>query len=290
MTTPLGLRLDKVRHARPASATTFFRSFGTFAVWFPRGLMLRLAARQVCSRLLQEWHELGELTVAPAVEAATAAAAADPELKFEALRARIEQLAKVPAEGGQSEDLEGFLVRLEEQSKQATTLEDPSSWAQQSLTRVQEWIGTTAGGSDSSWRKSRLHRVLTAVTQQVAKEWDERLSRMAFGLMEHQGRRLAAAEAGLERLIQACQQAMQTPRVWLQQQGQKTESLCDQLSNALENCSSGFSLFSSKARRLRSFMEALVGYARQRLAEEMASAVIQFHGLLLSRLDRKSVV
>ena len=34
-------------------------------------------------------------------------------------------------------------------------------------------------------------------------------------------------------------------------------------------------------------MEALVGYARQRLAEEMASAVIQFHGLLLSRFEER---
>src|SRR5205807_4484962 len=60
LTTPLGLRLDQLRHEEEDDGSgqaagglaTPFRSFGTYAVWFPRGLLLRLAARTACRRLL----------------------------------------------------------------------------------------------------------------------------------------------------------------------------------------------------------------------------------------------
>ena len=37
-----------------------FRSLGTYGVWFPRGLLLRLAAQRVCQRLLEEWQAPGK--------------------------------------------------------------------------------------------------------------------------------------------------------------------------------------------------------------------------------------
>src|SRR5262249_10229881 len=60
LTTPLRLRLDQVRkHKDPGGdrgvLATPFRSLGPYAVWFPRGLLLRLAARTACLRLLDEW-------------------------------------------------------------------------------------------------------------------------------------------------------------------------------------------------------------------------------------------
>ncbi len=45
LTTPLGLRLERLRLSRGVLP---FRSFGTYGVWFPRGLLLRLAARRAC--------------------------------------------------------------------------------------------------------------------------------------------------------------------------------------------------------------------------------------------------
>src|SRR5262249_24406038 len=58
ITTPLGLRLDQARMKRNPAAP--FRSLGTFGVWFPRGLLLRLAAREACLNLIQEWQSGGE--------------------------------------------------------------------------------------------------------------------------------------------------------------------------------------------------------------------------------------
>ncbi|HLJ97361.1 MAG TPA: hypothetical protein VKU02_29650, partial [Gemmataceae bacterium] len=62
LTTPLGLRLDRCRQLPAPAGATNFRSFGTYAVWFPRGLLLRLAARNACRQLLEEWQAVGEVT------------------------------------------------------------------------------------------------------------------------------------------------------------------------------------------------------------------------------------
>ncbi len=53
LTTPLGLRLERTRLSRGVLP---FRSFGTYGVWFPRGLLLHLAARGACQRILEEWQ------------------------------------------------------------------------------------------------------------------------------------------------------------------------------------------------------------------------------------------
>ena len=44
LTTPLGLRLDASRLKRSQGDAVCFRSLGTYGIWFPRGLLLRLAA------------------------------------------------------------------------------------------------------------------------------------------------------------------------------------------------------------------------------------------------------
>src|SRR5207247_863194 len=110
-------------------------SFGTYAVWFPRGLLLRLAARQICARLLQEWLADGEPTMPAAVEAAYQRAIEDPDLKIDALCARIEVSAALPQEGRPGEAVTGFLSRLEEQSHRSLATDDPGAWAQQTLQR-----------------------------------------------------------------------------------------------------------------------------------------------------------
>src|SRR5207245_5231662 len=123
LTTPLGARLDRNRHQKPpgnapgddAATPTPFRSFGTYAVWFPRGLMLRMAARQACGRLLADWQATAEPTASAEIEAACARALADPDLRFESICAQTEEGARVPSEGAPAEVLAGVLAGLEEQ-------------------------------------------------------------------------------------------------------------------------------------------------------------------------------
>ena len=61
MTTPLGTGLEKVRRRKPATERTPFRSFGTFGVWYPRGLLVRSAARQASAQLLRSWGAIGRV-------------------------------------------------------------------------------------------------------------------------------------------------------------------------------------------------------------------------------------
>ena len=47
--TPLGADLDRRREAEPPPQAVPFRSFGTATVWYPRGLLLHVAARMACA-------------------------------------------------------------------------------------------------------------------------------------------------------------------------------------------------------------------------------------------------
>jgi hypothetical protein len=304
LTTPLGPRLDHNRKAIEENrlGVTRFRSFGTYAVWFPRGLLMRLAARQACRRIIEEWQGEGEPTARPEVDAACARLLADPRLRPEALQAHIERCAQRHLEGlAPAEALTALLGTIEEQSVQFVAQDDPSNWARQALTRVQEWLGggwqanVNATGSTvratGDWRKSKLSRALEAAAQQVAEEWDQTLAQAAFSLMEHPGRRVAAAEAALTRLMQFCQETATATAARFQQQTSKTEQAQEQLQNALAACISGtssFSFFGGRSRRLlRVFVDHLAAFARQGLAEDLGGAVRHFFQLLNGRLSER---
>lgn len=290
--TTLGLRLDRSRTVSAGSAATPFRSFGTYAVWFPRGLLLRLAARQACARLLEEWQGLGEPTAAAEIEAACARALADPAFRFEALCARIETTAHIATEGTPAEALTALLSRLEEQSQQPVAQNDPGNWSRQSLGRIREWVGGGLSANPSSdWRKSRLTRALGEVTTQLANEWAERLAVAAFTLMEHPGRRVVAAEAALNRFLKFCQDSAAAQNARCEQRAQLTQQAWEQLEVALNQClagAGGFSFFGNRSKRLlRVFVDQLTAFTRQRLTEEVYCAGLQFFALLQGKLKER---
>jgi hypothetical protein len=295
LTTPLGPRLDRGRQVPGAVGATPFRSFGTYGVWFPRGLLLRLAGRDACKRLLEDWQATGEPTAAAEVEAACARVLADPDLRPEALTARVEAVARGLLDGSPGEALTRLLATLEEQALQSLAQDDPGNWARQAVTRVREWTGAglSAGAvrEAGEWRKSRLSRALEAAAQQLAGEWDARLAEAAFALMEHPGRRVAAAEAALARFLRFSGETAAANAALLAQQTARAQQAQQQLEAALEQCvvgASGFSFFGGKNRRLlRVFMDHLAAYARQCLAEDLGAAVQQFLATLDGRLHER---
>jgi hypothetical protein len=318
LTTPVGQRLERTRLARSVLP---FRSFGTYGVWFPRGLLLHLAARGACQRLLEEWqaNTLDEHAVIPdkhapalldagagaesfedqprvsaydLLEAAQARLLADPELLPDALANRVLDLAGHQLDSSPRELLTRLLATIEEQSQQMVAQDDPGAWARQALTRVQDWLGgglpppgTTTVGPQ---RKSRLTRALEAASAKLAEEWDRRLGEAIAGLMEHPGRRVAIAEAAVNRFLGFCCEAAEAQQQRLQQQASRSQQSQKLLQNALDSCiegTGGFSWFGGKARRLlRVFVDHLAAFARQCLAEDTLSAVNQFYGFLQGRL------
>ncbi|MGE3803518.1 MAG: tubulin-like doman-containing protein, partial [Gemmataceae bacterium] len=273
LATPLGVKLENSRKPRPAKADiTPFRSFGTYQVWFPRGLMLRLAGRQACLTLLRDWQSTEESTAQAEIEAACARAVADPELRYETICGHIEELAAAGFETNLASALTSFLSSLEEQSMQAIAQDDPGNWARQAALRVQEWVGTSMGLTrDSDLQKSKLNRALMGAVNKLADKWSHKLTKVAYGLMEIPGRRIVTSESAIQRLIQFCNDQTALHRERLDQQVQRSRTAESHLEEALDSCMSGgggFSFFGNRNKRLlRVFMDHLAAYSRQCLAE-----------------------
>jgi hypothetical protein len=136
-----------------------------------------------------------------------------------------------------------------------------------------------------------LSKALEAATQQTADEWDRVLAQAAFALMEHPGRRVAAAEAALGRLLQYCEESAAAISNRLEQQTARAEQAQQHLQGALASCiagTGGFSFFGARSRRLlRVFVDHLAAFARQCLSEDLSGAVRQFFQLLHGRLTER---
>ena len=78
MTTPLGAALERVRAQPVGFDRSPFRSFGTYGVWFPRGLLLRSAGQRICLGLLKEWKSEAAPPDPTAVNEVYATATSDP--------------------------------------------------------------------------------------------------------------------------------------------------------------------------------------------------------------------
>ncbi len=294
LTTPLGLRLEVSRLKRSQADAVCFRSLGTYGIWFPRGLLLRLAARHVCQRLLEQWQApvqekllLGDENAL--LEGIEARVLADPELQPESLGRRITEAAVIPGEGDPGEAFTRLLANIEEQSRQMMAHDDPAAWAHQALERVRDWLGngiTAAGVPTVHQRKSRMTKALEAAAAQLAAQWDTRLVEAAYGLLDHPGRRLALAEAALGRFIGYFTNIAAGHDERMQQQSPRARQTETQLQSALEGCSGGgFSWFGGNSRRqLRLFVDHLAAYARQCMADDVSAVVGQFFAALLGRL------
>jgi hypothetical protein len=325
LTTPLGLRLDQARGQGKAPGAFFlepgstpFRSLGTYAVWFPRGLLLRLAARSACIRLLEEWGSVREsggaldpgsgehrrfalaageaaLAQSPEVDAACAKALAEPGLRPEALTARIEELAGAALDGAPGEALARTLSALEEQSQQFVAQDDPGNWARQALARVRDWLGSGLSAHQTretgEWRKSRLSRALETAIDQTAQEWDDKLMQAAARLMETPGERVVAAEAAMTSFAAYCQEQAGAAGDKLKGHVARVQQAQQQLQSALDACingAGGFSFFGGRTRRLlRVFMDHLAAFSRQCLAEDLAASVQAFFTVLGGRLQER---
>jgi hypothetical protein len=294
LTTPLGLRLDYARRKKNAENSVDFRSLGTFGVWFPRGLLLRLAAREACCRLLEDWQTTTAMLTSPeqaSVDAAIARTLAEPEWKLDKLAARLDALAGEHLDGPPQEVLTRMLMNVEGQSIQNLAQEDPGNWAKQTLARMRDWLGSGVplpGVNPLAQRRSALTRAMETAAMNLANEWSSKLIDIVKRLMEHTGRRVAVAEAALSRLIGFCEEQLNTkpPKGPASRLG----SANDQLELALANCHSGtagWSLFGGgKSKRLlRVFVDHLAAYSRHCLTEDSAATMLLFWSNLKGKLS-----
>ncbi|HEV3237435.1 MAG TPA: tubulin-like doman-containing protein [Gemmataceae bacterium] len=289
LTTPLGLQLENDRK-QPNASLTPFRSLGTHTVWFPRGLLLRLAAREACKRLFEEWQVSGEPNARAEIDGTCARVLADPILRPEVIAAQVEDTAATAIEGKPGEALSRMLAAFEEQIMDYPAQDDPGAWAKQVLLKVHEWLGTGLGSQRETgeWRKSKLSRSLETAIQRIAAELDQRLADSVLTLTEHPGRRLAAAEAAINRLMLFCDEQAAGLSQQLDQLQRRVNNAQSLLQGSVEACvtgTGGFSLFGGKPKRLlRIFLDCLSAFARQCLEEDLGIAIRMVFSSLRGRL------
>jgi serine/threonine protein kinase len=292
LTTPLGSKLERMR-GRPSSPDyTPFRSLGTYSIWFPRGLLLRLAARRVCAGLLGEWANSQPPKHTQEIDSICQKTLNDPALRWELLVEQLESTSHSPTEGTPRDTINGLLGTLEEELEHSGSLADPGLWAREAMDQVREWVGVHSGSdAESLFRKSRLSRQLAEGCRILAERWDQHLSSVVAHLMEQPGRRLAVAETAFRRMSQFFAEAAIAQRGLVQQQGRRTQQARAELQAALEACQSGaggFSLFGGRTNRtLRYFLDQLKVFAEQRLQEELTEAGVQFFHRLQGRIDER---
>jgi eukaryotic-like serine/threonine-protein kinase len=284
LATPLGADLDRRRESDPPPQTVPFRGFGTATVWYPRGLLLHVAARMTCARMLDRWRASDGPTAIAEVEAAATGATAAPGLNHDALLAALDRGAALPGEGTPAEAVERMLASLEVQAAGTT---DAGHWSAQALERVREWAGAgTVHDADSAWQKSRFFRPLQLAAKQLAEQWAERMTQDVLSVLQQPGHRIANGEAAVRKLIEFCDQGI---AVWSQQADRHYESLRpirDALPAAQAQCSGGFRLFGGGVQRaLRSFLAALGQFARQRIDQDRLECGLFFFRSLRGELD-----
>jgi hypothetical protein len=291
LTTPLGGRLAQSRLAQRAADDTPFRTFGSYTVWFPRGLLLRVAARTACHRLLGWWQKSDDDPEwQRIIHEVCDRRLADPRWRPEAVRQRIEEMATTSSEGTPSQALTSFLVNLEAQSNMAIAHSDPAGWCRQAMESVRAWVGSgiSVAEDTSEWRKSRLHRVFSHAVQKIADEYEEYLALPARQMIDKPSYRLAAAEAAYDFFLQRCKDNIDAQQAVLLEQRRLTDKCWVQVDQAVDTClqSGSFFLFGASRLRklLRAFMDRLAAYARQRLVEESCRSVQAFYEALQGRL------
>jgi hypothetical protein len=311
LTTPLGLRLEQMRHddelgdSGPGMGqlSVPLRTFGTYAVWFPRGLLLNLAARHACRRLIDLWianETIGSAEVQAAIQATVLGFTAHPELAPEALAKNIGASAQAGAAGEvgatPEEVLSSMLAKLEDQLLQSTAQDDPGNWCKQAMSRMRDWMGTGNDEEFSEWRKTKLARSLSGAAQKAAEQWDQKITREVYDLMAFPGARVAGAEIAMQSLHVHFKKTAEGQAAQCQQQGPKALQAWREVEAALQECitgSGGFRLFGgrSKTRLLRNFLDKLARFAHLRLADELVGAARQTYSQLIGKLsDRLQIL
>ncbi len=296
LTTPLGLQLERWRIHTNGVA---FRSIGTHAVWFPSGLLLRLAARRALKTLVQHWTTMLEAPTGTRgvgnyseVEAVCGRILSDPDLRPEALTTQLETLAANHLdETTPSAGLVQFLSQLEEQCWQFGGPDDPGVWARQAVGRMKEWLGggvQQQGSMSVGLRKSRITRALESAYTTLAETWDKKLAEAVLQLMDVPGHRIAMTEAALGKLIQWCGSMTEAQLNRVRDLNSKAAQAELPLQEALRTCingNSGWSFFTNRrSRPLRLFLDHLATHARQSLTADIATALLQFYHALQGRL------
>jgi serine/threonine protein kinase len=290
LTTPLGAALEQLRQRPPGFGKSPFRTFGTYGVWYPRGLLLRAAAQRICLRLLRVWREDSPPEDMSAVDTLVEQATTDTRLRPDSVQLQIEREAVRGPDGGPSDQVERWLTGLEGQLNPASRRADAGVWSRGVWEQARDLIGNRPSGDlETAVRRSRLNKLLEEAIKRVADSWGNEFAELARALEEHPGHRIGAIDAALLKMAAWCNSAAAVAEKKVDQFGVKVGQAKTDVQSALDACQAGsgsFSFFGGRSSRsMRHFLDQLRAYARLRLQEDLADATARFYRVLRARIE-----
>ncbi len=290
VTTPLGLSLEKSRLQPCDPDRTPFRSLGTYSIWFPRGLMLRASAREMCLKLLQEWQLSRLYQPSEAVEKIC-----DESLKHPSLLSKtiLEELKENLYQDYPllMDEIRRQLSRWENELPQVGSRIELSSWSNQIYEQIREWFGRQEEGDLASGVKgNRIASSLGTIVQNIIKPRLNLLVQDALRLMEMPGPRLANAELAMTRMIETITQLGNQVARDANESSLQSQRLRADLQAAYEMClvKTGFSLFGNRNPRLaRHFVERCQQYVQARLSEDFQNSLTQTYRKIQGKLEEQ---
>jgi serine/threonine protein kinase len=290
MTTPLGPALEHIRLRPGGFDRSPFRTFGTYGVWFPRGLLLRAAAQKIGLRLLKVWrHDAPPTDGAPVAEL-VAGVTADARLKPDAVQQQVEREAVRGNDGGPADQIERWLTGLEGQVAPTARRPEAGPWSRGVWEQARDLIGNRfSGEQDTAIRRSRLSKLLDESIRRVSEAWGNEFFAAVRPLEVFPGHRLGAIESALRKLAHWCSEAANFADKKTEQVSVKVGQSRTDVQSALDVCQAGsgtFSFFGGRTgRSMKHFLDQLRTYARLRLQEDFADATTRFYRTLRSRID-----
>jgi hypothetical protein len=290
LTTPLGPALEQLRRKPAGFGASPFRGFGTYGVWFPRGLLLRAAAQRICTGLIREWH----LDAAPRdparVDALVNNIAADPRLRPESVQKLIEQETPRGPEGGPADQIERWLAGLEGQIESSARRPETAAWARHVWDQAREFIGSRpTNENDITVRRGRVSKSLDVAVGRAAEMWGNEIAEVTRPLEEHPGPRVAAIESALRKLAAMCGDAASSMDRKVEAFGVRSRQARTDVQSAMDACQAGsgsFSFFGGRSNRsLRHMLDQLRNFARLRLQEDLLDATARFYRALKGKVE-----
>ena len=290
LTTPLGSGLDTLRHKPTPPGRTPFRGFGTFGVWYPRGLLLRSAARQTCVDLLRQWSELPH-ALPDEADAALREVMGDTRLTPDPVKKFIVAQSATEADGDPLAVLANWLVDVTRTGAAGGRKPDPIGWVVGVWDTARDWLGMEpTSESDSGFRRGQLSKQLDVGIRRAFDSWEADLTARIRRLEALPGPRLGATQMVLGQLVASAGGALATMEDQLEKMLWKRETAKvaaqDALAAAQGGSGSGFSLFGSReGKSVKAVTDAVKAFIDLRVAEDLTAAAAQFYRRLHARFE-----
>jgi hypothetical protein len=290
LTTPLGAALEQIRTQITGYGRSPFRGFGTYGVWFPRGLLLRTAAQKLCRDLVRKWQKEEAPTNPAIVDRLVTQVQGDVRLKAETTLKYIEKEMPRGPEGAPAEQIERWLNGLEGQIEASARCADAQNWSRNAWDQAREFIGLRpTNEQDITVRRGRLSKALDEAIRRVAQMWGNEFAALTTPLLDEPGHRIATVEAALRRISTVCGDLADGVDKKLRQNTVKLQQARADLQAALDACQAGsgtFSFFGGRSNRsMRHFLEQLRTFSRLRLQEDFEDAVARCYRAIQTEIE-----